>query len=176
MIYTLLITAFTVSIDSFFCGFSLSLMGGKKLPVILSIFTTVLIMCLIANYTAMLFINASTVVPVILGGALLVLIGFFNLLKKENTVPKKTNGKIQQSIISGLAVGVDGALANVSLSLMGINAFYVPITIALFHALTIYLGMVLAKTKFISKLKKFDFIAPLILILLGVYKIITALI
>ncbi len=176
MIYTLLITAFSVSIDSFFCGFCLSLMGGKKLPVILSIFTVVLIMCLIANYTAMLIANTSTLIPAVIGGALLVIIGLVNLIKKEDTTPNKKGGIIKQSILSGLAVGIDGAIANLSLSLMGINAFYVPLTIALFHAVTIYLGVVLANTKLISKLKRFSFIAPLILILLGAYKIVTSLI
>ena len=68
-------------------------------------------------------------------------------------------------------MGLDGAIANLSLSLMGINAFYVPLTIALCHAFTITLGVILSKTSISEKLAKIEFIPPLILILLGGYKL-----
>ena len=173
MVYFLLITAFTVSIDSFICGFGLSLGGGKKLPILLGVCLTVLTMCYITNYTAYFFAGKLTEKTASLGGLILITLGIFNLVKKpedKGTVVKRSLWK--QSIISGFAVGLDGALANLSLSLMGINGFYVPIVIALMHVLLIYLGIVLSNTKLVLKVKKFEFIAPIILILLGIYKVI----
>jgi hypothetical protein len=54
---------------------------------------------------------------------------------------------------------------------MGINAFYVPVIIALTHAFTITLGITLAKTRIAEKFAKIGILPPLILILLGVYKL-----
>ena len=76
-----------------------------------------------------------------------------------------------QSFITGFAVGIDGALANLSLSLMGINAFYVPPFIALMHAVMIYVGSTLSQSKISKKIFKLDFLPPLILIILGLIKI-----
>ena len=70
----------------------------------------------------------------------------------------------------GFAVGIDGALANLSLSLMGLNDFFVPLTIALMHALMVYLGIVLAKTSLSKKIGKIGFLPPLVLMVLGGYK------
>ena len=78
---------------------------------------------------------------------------------------------IKQSLITGFAVGLDGAAANLSLALMGLNAFYVPLTIAAMHAAMITLGIILAQTPVVKKFDKLDFIPPVILILLGIYKL-----
>ena len=170
MIYFLILTAITVSIDSLVCGFSLSLKSGKRLPVVLGIAVTVFIMCAITNYGAMLLSDVLNEKTVSLGGLILVGVGLFNLLKKrEEQVPSRT--LFAETVISGFAVGLDGALANLSLSLMGMNDFYVPVIIAVTHALTIALGSALSQTQFVKKFAKFEFIPPLILILLGVYKL-----
>ncbi len=170
MIYFLLLTAITVSIDSLVCGFSLSLKSGKRLPVVLGIALTVFIMCAITNYGAMFLTKVITEQTASLGGLILVGVGLYNLIKKDtDDIPQR--GLIAQTFISGFAVGLDGAFANLSLSLMGMNAFYVPVIIAVTHALMIALGTVLSQTSFVKKFAKFEFIPPLILILLGVYKL-----
>ncbi len=172
MIYFLLLTAFTVSIDSFLCGLSLSMSGGKKLPILLGIVCTVFIMCLITNYGAFLLAETVTERTASIGGGIILIgIGVYNLLKK-NKVESEQKSNLKLSIITGFAVGLDGALANLSLSLMGINAFYVPIIIALMHVLLIYFGILLTKTKFAKKISGTTVIPPLILISLGLYKII----
>ena len=173
MIYFLLITALTVSIDSFVCGFSLSLNGGKKLPIILGITLTVFICCLVVNYATTFFADYITEKTACLGGIILIGVGVFNLVKQNdaNLDNKKSHGIISQSIITGFAVGLDGMLANLSLSLMGINGFYVPLTIALMHTLMITLGVILSKTPFIKKFEKIGFVPPVILIVLGGYKL-----
>ncbi len=171
MIYYLLITAFIVSIDSMVCGFSLSLSGGKRLHVVLFVALTVFVMCLLTNYLTAFFAGKITEKTASAGGLILILVGIYNLVKKDNCDNQTTSGVIKQSLISGFAVGLDGALANLSLSLMGINAFYVPVTIALMHAVMIFLGSFLSQTKLVSKFAKIEFIPPVILILLGGYKL-----
>ena len=170
MIYFLLLTALTVSIDSLVCGFSLSLNNRKKLPIIIGITLVVLILCTTANYLAILLNNILTERLASLGGIILIAVGIFNLLKKQKQTKKHSNILIQ-SIVTGFAVGLDGAFATLSLSIMGMNAFYVPLTMTLMHALMISLGVLLAKTKLFKNLAKIEFIPPLILILLGGYKL-----
>ncbi len=172
MIAYLLLTAFTVSIDSFACGFSLAFSIKKRLHVILGISLTVLLMCTATNYATAFFANKITEKTACIGGIILVFVGIYNLLKtKSNDCCLKHKSDFVQSIISGFAVGLDGAAANLSLSLMGINAFYVPIVIAFFHAIAISLGLMLAKTKLLIKFAKIEFLPPLILIFLGGYKL-----
>ena len=171
MTYYLLLTSFTVSIDSFVCGFSLAFEKGKKLPLVLGITLTVFIMCIIANYLASFLSGYLSEKTASLGGLILIGVGIYNLLKKDSPEKQRNGGILKQSILSGFAVGLDGAFANLSLSLMGLNEFYVPLTIAVMHAIAISLGVLLSKTKLISKFGKIKFLPPLILILLGAYKL-----
>ena len=150
MIYFLLLTALTVSIDSLFCGFSLSLIKPKKLPIVLTITLIVLLMCLLTNYGAIFLENYLTEKTASLGGVILIAIGFYNLLKKENKRLNETN-LFKQTLISAFAVGLDGAFANLSLSLMGLNAFYVPAIITAMHAVMISSGILLSQTKIVKK-------------------------
>lgn len=171
MIYFLLLTAFTVSIDSLVCGFSLSKCYNKKLSVILCVFFVVLVMCFTTNYLAKLLSNLSEITTTILGSSILVSVGFYNLFKGKNNTNE--HAKTPALLLVGFAVGLDGAMANLSLSIMGINAFYVPLVIALMHALMVFIGITLASTKATKKLDKYKFFAPLILIFLGVYKLVS---
>ncbi|MCQ2387613.1 MAG: manganese efflux pump [Clostridia bacterium] len=167
----LILTSLTVSIDSFVCGFSLSMSNGKKLPVILGIALTVFLMCLITNYSAGFFSAFLNEKSTSLGGILLIMIGVVNLLKKDKDTTIKNNKVLAQSVVIGFAVGLDGALANLSLAIMGINMFYVPMTIAITHALMISLGVLLSRTNIAKRFGKIRFLPPLILIVLGLYKI-----
>ena len=172
MIYFLVLTALTVSIDSFVCGFSLSFISRKKLPIILTIALTVFVMCLITNYAPIFLSQYLTENTTIIGGVILVFIGTYNFVKSfsKNTKPKTTNSR-GQILLTGIAVGMDGALANLSLSLMKINEFYVPILIAFMHAIMIWLGILLSQTKLAKKFAKIEFFPPLILIFLGMEKL-----
>ncbi len=170
MIYFLLITAFTVSIDAFACGFSLSFLKGKKILIVTSISLTVFAMCLVTNYLATVLNGLLTEKISCLGGLILIGVGIFNLLKKDEKTLANNHGVFTQSLFLGFAVGLDGAVANLSLAIMGINAFYVPLIIALMHALTISLGILLARSIPVKKLGKIKFLPPLVLILLGAYK------
>jgi putative Mn2+ efflux pump MntP len=129
-------------------------------------------MCALTNYLTYFFAEKITEKTVSLGGLILIAVGVFNLLKeKNNTLNTEWKGAFCQSVVTGFAVGLDGALANLSLSLMGLNDFYVPIVIAFTHAIMIYLGILLSQTVLAKKFAKIEFIPPLILILLGGYKL-----
>jgi putative Mn2+ efflux pump MntP len=171
MTYFLIITALTVSIDSFVCGFSLALKGGKKYPIVPGIALTVFVMCLITNYATAFFADTITEKTASLGGLILIGVGLYNLLKKSDDELSPARGVLKESLVTGFAVGLDGALANLSLSLMGINEFYVPVTIAVAHAIMIALGILLSETPIAKKFAKIEFLPPLILILLGGYKL-----
>ena len=171
MIYFLLITALTVSIDSFVCGFSLAYTTKKKPLIVLGIALTVLFMCITTNYMTAFFADKINERTASLGGLILICVGIYNLAKNNNDKKFYQNFALKQILISGFAVGLDGALANLSLSLMGINQFYVPIVIALMHALMIALGIALASTPLAKKFGKIEFVPPIILILLGAYKL-----
>lgn len=174
MMIFIILTALSVSIDSFVCGFSLAFISKKKFSIVLCIAVTVFIMCLIANYLSFALRKFFSQELASYGGLILIGIGIVNLLnslkKNSSTIIQYKNG-LKQSIVAGFAVGLDGALANLSLALMGLNFFYVPLIIAVFHGLMIYLGITLAHTCLARKLDKIGIIPPLILILLGGYKI-----
>ncbi len=171
MIYFLLLTAFTVSIDSFVCGFSLSFYGKRKFYIVLIIALTVLAMCTITNYLAVILSDVLNNQTTAFGGLILIAVGLYNIFKNDNVEISKKH-TIKQTFITGFAVGLDGAVANLSLALMGINAFYVPVTIALMHAVMIALGIAVSQTKPAKKLGKLHLFPPIVLILLGIYKII----
>ena len=170
MISFLLITAFMVSIDSFVCGFSLSQFSQKKLRIVLIVCLTVLIMCNITNYFAVFLSKYVSESLADFGGIILILVGVYNLLKQQKQDTVDVNDKYSAFFI-GFAVGLDGAIANLSLALMNINAFYVPIVIAVVHAIMVYFGILLSNTKLVLRLKKYYFIPYLILIFMGVYKL-----
>ena len=128
-------------------------------------------MCLIANYSTYFIAHLLTEKTASLGGIILIAVGIYNIVKKEDD-QKDMKGTFRDSLLAGFAVGLDGALANLSLAMMGINYLYVPVIIAFFHASTIYLGIVLSSTIFANKVKKYKFIAYLLLIGLGIYKLI----
>lgn len=172
MTYFLLITAFTVSIDSFLCGFALSFSSGRKIFLVLIITLTVFITCVIANYAAVFLNGLLTEKIASLGGIILILLGIYGLIKKDTPKVNGSAGIIKQSIIAGFAVGLDGAFANLSLSLMGYDSVFVPLTIAIMHGVMISFGILLAKTGAKIKGKAIKFLPPLILISLGVYKLI----
>ncbi len=154
------------------CGFSLAFNKGKKYPIVFGIALTVFAMCLLTNYLTMLFLGYLSENLASLGGIILIAVGVYNLLKKDSDGELcEERSSFKQSLITGFAVGLDGAFANLSLSVMGINAFYVPLTIAVMHALMIAFGIFLAKSPLSRLFNKYSFIPPLILIALGAYKL-----
>lgn len=129
-------------------------------------------MCTITNYSVAFFIDKLSEKTTSLGGLILMGIGVYNLFKKDRPNALTPKGfSFKQTFLVGFAVGLDGAMANLSLAMMGINQFFVPITIAVFHAVAIALGITLSQCPIAKKLAKIEMISPVILILLGGYKL-----
>lgn len=173
----LLLTAFTVSMDSLFCGLSLGLTSKKRLSIVLTICTVVFLMCLTVNYAGNFLSPLLTEKTVCFGGAILILTGLLGIKDTEKEQMLSNNElPFSSSVLSGFAVGIDGALANLSIALMGIKSFLVPVTIALMHAITVYLGIELANLPFWKKVSFTKIIASFLLVALGYYKLSGALI
>lgn len=169
MIYLLIITALTVSIDSLICGFSLSLSSNKKLPVILGITAVVFFLCCLTYLLAWALKDVIDQKTANLGGIILIIVGVLNIVRKKDS-SLKGDKVFTKSLVTGFAVGLDGALATLSLSLI-YHTFIIPAVISLTHAVTISIGVYLAKVKLVRKIAKIEFIPSLILILLGGYKL-----
>ena len=130
-------------------------------------------MCIFTNYAPLFFNDFLDENASYFGGLILLTIGLLNFVKCFDKFSQKSEKNLVVSskiLMVGFAVGIDGALANLSLSLMGLNAFYVPITIAFTHALMVYLGILLSNTSLSNKFGKIEFLPPLVLIVLGGYK------
>lgn len=171
MIYFIIITILSVSIDSFACGFSLAYVKGKKSYVIIIVALTVFVMCLLANYLGIFFKDYISEKVANTGGLILIAVGIFNLVKKDGQSKMADEKIVSQSLFTGFAVGLDGSFANLSLAIMGFDSFLVPLSIAFAHALMIALGIALAKTKIAQKFGEISCLPPIILILLGSYKL-----
>ena len=173
MIGFLLLTALVVSLDALAYGISASHIKKRKLAVLLIITLTVFSMCVFTNYFAV-FLSATILKKTAcIGGVVLIAIGVFNLVKKDSVTDGYERGKglLAQSLITGVVLGLDGAFANLSLSLMGSNALYVPLTIAVMHAVMIVLGFALSYFPPFKRVLSLNFIPPVILIALGVIKL-----
>lgn len=160
-----LIVALTVSIDSFFCG--LSLTKNKKITLeVIKIISVVLLMCLFANFLGVYFSNLFSLNYEIFGGAIFILIAILELCSKQQD--------FSTPLCLGFAIGLDGSCANFSLAIMGYNSIFTPIILTLFHLIFLVLGVLVTKIKFFKKISENKFVAPIILSLLGLYKIVFA--
>lgn len=166
-------TALTVSADSFFCGFSLSLTSKKKSEIVAGIVLTVFALCTAANLLGNFLSDVFSEEVAAAGGIILIAVGLNNLI---NIAPEKTGAEevFKKSLVVGFAVGLDGAAATLSLALMGYADFYVPLLITATHLITIVLGTHLSESGFFSGLKNFKAAAPIMLIGLGAYKLLSA--
>ena len=166
-------TALTVSADSFFCGFSLSLTTKKKGEIVAGIVLTVFALCAAANLLGNFLSDIFSEEVAAAGGIILIAVGLYNLINSD-VATAGTDKAFNKSLIVGFAVGLDGAAATLSLSLMGYTEFYVPLLITVMHLITIVLGTHLSESRLFCGMKNFKAAAPVLLIGLGAYKLISA--
>ncbi len=161
-------TAFTVSIDSFIAGFSLSLNKRKKisLPVIVAIVTYAL--CLVASLAGTLLKDFLQNYVKIIGVGILILLGISALLRKESQTLKDIS--LSECFAIGFGVGTDGAAAALSLVIQGVgDIVFTPILFAVTHFVTVYAGQSLAQT---SKLPKANIISCVMFLVLATLKLV----
>lgn len=180
MDFYMLVTAFTVSLDSFFCGFSFAEKNKSGLSFSVGVSLTVLFMCFVAlllsESVSSLLGNCSE----LLGGAILCLIGiidFFDELRDINA--RLPRGRVSRSkekngltcLCGGFAVGIDGAVATLSLAVSGYYGVFLPVFIAFFHFVFVASGIAVSKLARKTVLMNYGYVPPLAVVMLGAYKI-----
>jgi putative Mn2+ efflux pump MntP len=171
----LIIASISVSIDSFFCGLSLTLNKGDRKVTILGVIISVLALCLIGSTLGEEFGKLLENYANFLSGVILILVGLSAFKNKnDKSLVKILNEKpspFKQSLVVGFSVGLDGAVGCFSLTLNGYNGLMVALFITFVHALLLLLSLCVANT-FYERVKKFKNLPSIILIALGLYKII----
>ena len=165
----LLATAFSVSADSFFCGLSLAVKSKKFSLIVLGIASSVLVLGLCGSLLGKIFGEFLKNYAEIFSGIILVIVALFGLFykHKEN---QKISADFYSSIITGLSVGLDGAVGCFTLTCSGFNGLLVAMLITIIHVALLILAVLLAK-KLRKKLDNNSKLPSIILLILGLYKI-----
>lgn len=162
-----LLTAITVSIDSFVAGFSLALNKQKNITLPLTVALVTFWMCLSACFLGNLLRPLLLGYVRYVGAAILFGLGICNLLKKESAALGKIS--FSQCLAIGCGVGLDGAAAALSLVLQGMgDTLFLSVLIAATHFVTVFAGQRLAQ---IAKPKHANVFSAAILFVLGALKL-----
>ena len=173
-ILILLTTVFTVSLDSFFCGLSMSIKTKDNFKFIIGITISVFTLCVLGRLIGIKMSSALLNYSEIIGGTILIIIaiiGFIEEIKNSNFLLQEKN-LFLESIIIGLAIGLDGSAGCVSLAISGYKSIFVPILITLVHVILLNLAIFISNTKLAKRLLKYKLTPQIILFLLGCFKII----
>lgn len=164
----ILVTGAIVSLDSFVAGFSLSL--NKKATTMLpsSVAFITLLLCLVTTFVGNFVERLVAQYVNVLGAALLVLLAVFSLAGHDEQQYSLTDVTLGESLTIGVAVGMDAAVANLSLTLNGVG-LVAPIVFAVMHYFTVLLGQTLAKK---VKLEHTNVFSAVILLALAISKLI----
>ena len=162
------ITAVVVSLDSFMAGFSLSLnkKANRILPLTVAIVT--LLLCFVATTIGAVIERYIEHIANYFGAALLVSLAVFSLIRKEETSNKLSSVTFSESLTIGVAVGMDAAVAILTLIGSG-TELVAPIVFAVTHYFTVFLGQTLAKK---VQLERTNIFSAVILIVLAISKVI----
>lgn len=161
------LTAITVSVDSFVAGFSLSVNKQKDLTLPLTVAIVTFWMCIVACRLGSLLRPLLADYGRYAGAFILFALAFANLLKKENAALGKIS--FSQCVAIGCGVGTDGAAAALSLSLQGMgDTLFLSLLIAFTHFMTVFAGQSLAQ---IAKPKNANVFSAAILLILGALKL-----
>ena len=171
------LTAVIVSLDSFVAGFSMSLNRkvGTTLPAAVALIT--LLLCLLTSFIGRYLSSYVEHYVNYIAAALLALLALFNLLKKdEEATARLKSVTLGESLTIGVSVGMDAAVANLSLSLGGATALSLygvsllaPIIFAVTHYFTVFMGQLLAQK---VELKYSNYFSAAILFALAISKLI----
>ena len=166
---TIAITAIIVSLDSFVAGFSLSLNKKANLLLPSAVALITLLLCVVTTLVGELIQGYLGKVVDYFGAALLALLALINLVKDDDE--SKTNlatVTARESLLIGVAVGMDAAVANLSLALLGVGLL-APLVFAVTHFVTVMLGQLLARK---VQLQHTNVLAAVILLALAISKMV----
>ena len=166
---TIAVTAVIVSLDSFVAGFSLSLNKKANLLLPSAVALITLILCLATTLIGELLQGYLGKVVDYFGAALLALLALVSLIKEDDGQQANLSTvTLRESLTIGVAVGMDAAVANLSLALLGVGLI-APIVFAVTHFFTVLLGQVLARK---VKLAHTNIFSAVILLVLAISKMI----
>lgn len=174
---TVALTAVIVSLDSFVAGFSVSLNRKSNLTLPSAVALITLLLCLLTSIVGKFLSHYATQYVNYVAAALLGLLALFNLLKRdEDEAARLQSVTLGESLTIGVSVGMDAAIANLSLALDGAGALKIcgvavlaPIVFGVTHYFTVFLGQVLAQK---VELKYSNYFSAAILLALAVSKLI----
>lgn len=158
------VSALAVSADSFAAGFSLAA-RGKKLPLVVMAVTFVL--CLVTSIAGKTMQGLLDGYADIAGAAILAFVGIVNLFKKDDDGLLVSANDITECIAIGFAVGLDAAVANLSLALQ-YGDFCVPVIFAVLHYVAVAGGQSLGNK---VKIKSTGKLSGMVLIGLAAIKL-----
>ena len=166
---TIAITAVIVSLDSFVAGFSLSLNKKANLLLPSAVAIVTLVLCVATTIVGELLQGYLGKVVDYFGAGLLALLALTSLIKNDDGEKANLSAvTLAESLTIGVAVGMDAAVANLSLALLGVGLI-APIVFAVTHFFTVLLGQLLARK---IKLKHTNVFSAVILLVLAISKMI----
>ena len=169
----LTLTAISVSVDSFFAGLALSIKNQRKIPSVFSVLIAVFILCSLGALLGKIFGDFLKNYAQTLSGIILIAVGAIGLFKKNTqNLNTKSTCLTKKSLIVGASVGLDGAVGSFTLVASGFNGLFVTVFITLIHVVLLILAFLLGG-KISTKIKSEGKLPSLMLILLGIYKLIT---
>lgn len=165
-------TALSVSLDSFLCGLSLYVPPKHKNSAICIICLTIFALCSLGAFLGLklgaVFYKYSNV----LGGFLLIIVALFETFENEKNerflTPKQKS--FFDYLLAGLAVGTDGLLGSLTLSLMFFNPLLVALIITFLHVALLYISISIS-TEFLLKYSAIKRVAPIFIFVLGAIKV-----
>ena len=170
-------TAVIVSLDSFVAGFSVSLNRkvNATLPSAVALIT--LLLCILTSVIGRYLSRYVEQYVNYIAATLLAMLALFNLLKKdEDETARLKSVTLGESLTIGVSVGMDAAVANLSLSLedsavllLGGVSLLAPIIFAVTHYFTVFFGQLLAQK---VELKYSNYFSAAILLTLAISKLI----
>ena len=164
---TMAVTAVIVSLDSFVAGFSLSLNKKANLMLPSAVAVITLLLCVATTMIGELLEGYLGKAIDYFGAGLLALLALISLVKDDEGTQAKLNAVTpSESMTIGVAVGMDAAVANLSLALLGVGLI-APIVFAITHFFTVLLGQCLAHK---VKLEHTNIFAAVILLVLAISK------
>ena len=165
-ILTVATTAIIVSLDSFVAGFSLSLSKKANLILPSAVALITLLLCLVTTLVGSFLEKYLGKNVDYFGAALLGLLAVISLVRKDEENTSLSTVTLAESCTIGFAVGMDAAVANLSLTGVGLIA---PLVFGVTHFFTVLLGQVLAKK---VQLKHTNVFTAVVLFVLAITKII----
>ena len=168
-ILTIAVTAVIVSLDSFVAGFSLSLNKKANLALPSAVALITLVLCVATTLLGELLEGYLGKVVDYFGASLLALLALMNLIKEDDGEQANLSAvTLSESLTIGVAVGMDAAVANLSLVPQGVGLL-APVVFAVTHFFTVLLGQMLARK---VKLSHTNVFSAVILLILAVSKMV----